>query len=400
MGKAIVVCCDGTWNKADQTDPTNVQKLFRAMPALDGRQVVRYVDGVGTGAGAFDKLVGGIFGFGLSARVLAAYRHVVENYEDGDRIFLIGFSRGAYTARSTAGMIRNVGVLKPGFRDDRHYRTAMSIYRNRTSDSSKPDGRKATVFREQHSFSPRIEFLGVWDTVGRLGIPLGGLRILHFISRRWLFHDTTLSSAVAAAYQALAIDERRRPFQPCLWTLSETAQRGDVDQIVEQVWFSGVHSNVGGGYRDTGLSDIALNWMASKAYDHGLRFTSSPPADADGRTGAIKEWVATRPDPDGILVDSRTRFYRLIPPYVRPMGAGRSSNQAVFYTAAARLESLSEYRTRASNLRAYLGGPSGRILPIEQVTDPADLAVRADLVGPTDPGPAVDSGAGERTAAA
>jgi uncharacterized protein (DUF2235 family) len=262
VGKTIVVCCDGTWNKADQTDPTNVEKFFRAVPELGGRQVVRYVDGVGTGPGAFDKYVGGIFGLGLSARVLAAYKHVAENYEDGDRIFLVGFSRGAYTARSTAGMIRNVGVLKPGFRDDKHYRRAMSLYRNRTNNSKKPGGRKAIEFRRRHSYSPRIEFLGVWDTVGRLGIPIGGFRLFHFISRRWLFHDTTLSSTVAAAYQALAIDERRRPFKPSLWTLSETAKKPDAEQVVEQVWFSGVHSNVGGGYADSGLSDITLNWMA------------------------------------------------------------------------------------------------------------------------------------------
>lgn len=365
MPKKIVVCCDGTWNKADQMFPTNVEKFCRAVPDLDGQQVVKYVDGVGSGSGKFDKFAGGIFGLGLSRRVLAAYRHVVENYEDGDLIFLVGFSRGAYTARSTAGMIRNVGVLKPGCRDDKHYRKAMSIYRNRSTKSKKPDGATAIEFREKNSFSPGIEFLGVWDTVGRLGIPLGGLRVLHFIGRRWMFHDTQLSSAVSAAYQALAIDERRRPFKPSLWELSERAHGGDV----EQVWFSGVHSNVGGGYPDSGLSDIALNWMASKAYGRGLRFTANRPDDADARVGAIKQWVATRPDPDGSLVESRRGFYRLIPKYVRPMGADRYPAQSTFFTAEARFRKLSRYRETAENLGKYLGPPSGLILPADSPGD-------------------------------
>lgn len=364
MPKNIVVLCDGTWNRADQRYPTNVEKFRDAAVDQPGRQVVRYVRGVGTDSSVFDKFFGGAFGFGLSARLMKAYRHVVENYVDGDRIFLLGFSRGAYTARSAAGMIRNVGVLKPGFRDDSHYRQAMTIYRDRKSTALEPDGDEAVRFRAAHSFSPQIEFVGVWDTVGALGIPLGGLRGLNFINRRWQFHDTKLSSTILAGYHALAIDERRGPFKPTLWDLSDKARAGGVQQRVEQVWFTGVHSNIGGGYADAGLSDITLNWMAGKAYGHGVLLRAGAPGQGDDRDRALRAWVAPGPRFDGTLVNSRTGVYRLVRPYVRRLGRARSSlTEAAFFTAQRRWDDDSTYRGEAVNLRTYLGGRDYRILP-------------------------------------
>jgi len=387
MAKNIVVLCDGTWNSADQKSPTNAEKFRLAAVDQAGRQVVRYVPGVGTDPGVFDKYLGGAFGFGLSARLLEAYKYVTDNHVDGDRIFLLGFSRGAYTARSAAGMIRNVGVLKPEFRDDGHYRQALAMYRNRSSDRMRPDGEDAVRFRTEHSYSPEIAFVGVWDTVGALGIPLGGLRWLNFINRRWQFHDTQLSSTIAAAYHALAIDERRGPFKPTLWQLSDKERADGAEQQVEQIWFTGVHSNVGGGYADAGLSDIALNWMAGKAYEHGVQFRAGEPGKGSSRMQALEKWVATGPRLYGALANSRTGVYRLLRPYVRRLGRARSSStEGAFFTAQRRWDDDSTYRDAALNLRTYLDGRDFRILPADDPVAPAVPDPGVPAPGLTDPG--------------
>lgn len=169
----------------------------------------------------------------------------MHNYIPGDEIYLFGFSRGAYTVRSLGGLIRKVGLL-----DKRHAEqapTAFSIYRSR---DRKPDTAEAAAFREKFSHYPvRIRFIGVWDTVGRLGIPSWGP--FKFFSRRFEFHNVNLSRTVDFAYQALAIDERRGAWKPAVWSQDSRAS----SQVLEQVWFPGVHMDVGGGYRQRGLSD-------------------------------------------------------------------------------------------------------------------------------------------------
>src|SRR5579862_5148896 len=211
--KRLVVCCDGTWNTPDEKDEgadtcTNVTKVALAVAPHDPagiRQPVFYDKGVGTGP--FDHWGGGMFGIGLSAKVQEAYTYLVQNFEPGDEIFLFGFSRGAYTARSTAGFIRNAGLLK------RQYlyklQDAYELYRDR-SDLTHPRSVEARLFRKSFAYEVGIKFIGVWDTVGALGIP--NLPSLPAISARWKFHDVTLSSYVENAFQALAIDERRKPF--------------------------------------------------------------------------------------------------------------------------------------------------------------------------------------------
>ena len=190
---------------------------------------------------------------------------MVSNYEDGDDIYIFGFSRGAYTARSLAGLIRNVGILTR----DKLYLIdkAYDIYKDRTPDWH-PDSPNSLAFKQAHTWSnERIKLLGVFDTVGALGAPFG-------IGLNWLvdklfgcsFHDTQLSSTIENAYHALAIDEHRLIFQP---TLMEPNAKHNSESF-EQKWFPGVHSNVGGGYSNTGLSDLALGWMASKAILHRL----------------------------------------------------------------------------------------------------------------------------------
>ena len=173
MRKRIVVCCDGTWNTANQEQggvpcPTNVAKITAALAEQDAngvQQIPLYQPGVGTNR--WKRLRGGAFGVGLSRNIRTLYHQLIKIYEPDDEIFLFGFSRGAYTARSLAGLIRKSGILQP--RHAARIEEAWSLYRN---SPDKPSAPGPTRFRESYSFQPRIRFIGVWDTVGALGIPL------------------------------------------------------------------------------------------------------------------------------------------------------------------------------------------------------------------------------------
>ncbi len=252
--KRIVICCDGTWNQPD-IDPTNVVKVVRSITptAADGtQQVVFYDQGVGTGSHT-DRLLGGAFGKGVAKNVLDCYRFLVHNYQAGDEIYTFGFSRGAYTARAFAGFVYAVGLMEKS--DLEALPKAWHYYR--TEPEKRPNA------RYDENIRPQIKMIGVWDTVGAHGAPTP---MLGQLTRHWVgFFNTHLSQIVENAYQALALDEQRAAFVPDLWT-------GAVDpsQHVEQCWFRGVHSDIGGGYKETGLSDIALRWMTDKAQLLGL----------------------------------------------------------------------------------------------------------------------------------
>jgi uncharacterized protein (DUF2235 family) len=272
QSKKLAVFFDGTWNRADQESrdgrpcPTNVAKLFQAtLPkdAVGTPQIIHYVKGVGTRR--MERISGGGFGLGISDNIKAGYTFLASNYERGDGIYIFGFSRGAFSARSLAGMIRNLGIL----RREKCYLIdyAYDRYRDR-AESWRPKGADAIRFRAQHTWGDEtISFLGVFDTVGALGAPFGILlgwaidKLFHCA-----FHDTQLSSIVSSAYHALAIDERRLPFAPTMMSPNKNHN----DSNFEQKWFPGVHSDVGGGYPQAGLSDISLEWIAEKARQHGL----------------------------------------------------------------------------------------------------------------------------------
>jgi uncharacterized protein (DUF2235 family) len=344
--KRLVVCCDGTWNRADQASngrpcPTNVVKLAYRIAKRDGGvpQIVFYDQGVGTG-NKIDQLSGGAFGEGLDDNIFDAFRFLVANYEPGDEIFLFGFSRGAFTARSIAGMIRKCGVIKRTSIDQ--YAPAMRLYRDARTH---PDNPEAVRFRAEHSCCGtdpvKIRFIGVWDTVGALGIPLRGLRWL--TRRDHVFHDTELSGIVQTARHALAIDERRAPFAPTLWL-----EKPKPNQTVEQVWFPGVHSDIGGGYPETQLSDIPLQWMLAEAEGAGLAL------DAD-----VTAKRPLSPQPMGKLHDSKRGLYKLTRGIHRVIGVGGS--QRVHESAVARWDGDAQYRP--GNLRDYFsatGDPRAR----------------------------------------
>jgi Uncharacterized alpha/beta hydrolase domain (DUF2235) len=303
----LAVCCDGTWNTPDQAQdgvptPTNVVRLHHAL-VEDDRQLRYYHPGVGTGPGLGDRLAGGGLGVGLSANIKSAYSWLATNYRDGDAICLFGFSRGAYTVRSLTGMLAACGLWPipastlPSDRWKEIDRLYDEVYRpagGRTENEGPPYE------------PPPIEFLGVWDTVGALGIPkqLGLLTLLD-VDNRHEFHNTALSDEVKYARHAVAIDEHRAPFTPTLWTRLEARP----PDTTKQVWFPGDHCDVGGGYPQTGLSDGTLDWMISEAEQcTELRFRSAT-------NGQIK------PNPRDVLHDSCTGFYCYLSPTPRPTPA-------------------------------------------------------------------------------
>ncbi len=343
MPKRLVICCDGTWNSPDQQQngvpcPSNVTKVALCVAPADAKgieQRVFYDKGVGTGP--FDRLRGGAFGWGIKKKIVEAYSFMVENYDSGDELFFFGFSRGAYTARSTFGLIRNSGLLKRECADK--IEDAYDLYRRRDK-ASHPTQMESTLFRKSYSHEPGARFIGVWDTVGALGLPVS--KFFKFLNYRWSFHDVQLSRWVDNAYQALAIDEKRKPFQPAVWEQNADAP----GQVLEQVWFAGVHSNVGGSYANTGLSDIALLWMVNKAEGCGLAFDR------------VQLNAMLKPDSLAMLNESLTWYYKLFSgAYIRPIGRpiGVISNESAASTAVDRLNNPpSKYNP--PNLIAYLKG--------------------------------------------
>ena len=268
--KRLVVCCDGTWSKPDNETITNVEKIARTVqtdpgPAGGVYQLVYYVSGVGAGSYAADRLLGGAFGFGLVHNVIASYRFLAQNYEPGDEIFIVGFSRGAYTARSVAGMVGRVGLLTKVALVEEKLPAAVHLYQ-RTGVPDGALGERVDEFKHDHCHPATVDFLGVFDTVGALGVP-------GFARQAPRFHDVQLGGQVLRARHALAVDETRMKFAPTFWEAPDRPSDAPTeDARVKQVWFEGAHSDVGGGYRKTGLSDTSLLWMAREAHEAGLVF--------------------------------------------------------------------------------------------------------------------------------
>lgn len=261
MSKRIAFCADGTWDSS--TSHTNVYKLYKALN-ISGDQIPLYDDGVGADGNPIVKLVGGAFGTGLWQKIKDGYKKIAHIYEAGDQVFLFGFSRGAFTARSLAGMIAASGLPTANFTDDM-VNIAFDAYRD------KPN--RADILKKLENCkmdaNPEITMVGVWDTVGALGIPSA---IGQVDPVAYGFLDTSLNPKIKHGCHALAIDERRAQFPPTLWTGEPIP-----GQTLEQVWFTGAHSDVGGGEPDdlpgtTALSDITLGWMMSKANEFGLKF--------------------------------------------------------------------------------------------------------------------------------
>ncbi|KZN51546.1 DUF2235 domain-containing protein [Pseudoalteromonas luteoviolacea] len=321
--KRLVLCMDGTWNKPAQYDrgkrkPTNVVKLARGIEPVchDGiHQVVYYSEGIGTHWG-MDKILGGGFGIGLSENVIKAYQFLVLNYQAGDEIYGFGFSRGAYTIRSAIGLINKVGLLP---KDHAFYMPeAYRLYRNKASDA------EVAAFKNEHQCTDvSIKFVGVWDTVGALGVPFK----FELINNRYRFHDVSLTENIEHAYHALAIDEKRGPFKPAVWTLPEGSE-----QTLEQKWFAGSHSNVGGGYSKDGLANISLHWLKEKASNHGLIFNE-------------KFLSYYRPHHLDEYRDSMNWLYKLTEK-MRKLGTNERTNESLHESVYQRISESGSYQPR------------------------------------------------------
>lgn len=335
--KRIVICADGTWNVRDQVNkdagrpqPTNVTKVARGTLArtADGTdQIAFYHEGVGTDRG-IDRLTGGAFGHGIEDNIRALYRHVVYNYLAGDEIYLFGFSRGAFTVRSLAGFMQKVGLLQ---KDDDYYVPEIYDCYEKNHQPGSPEWRHAFRNIKDTQPCPPIRFIGVWDTVGALGAPgfLGKV-----INRdKYKYHDVQLTSQIENAYQALAIDERRKPFAPNLWT----RPKGWTGQL-EQAWFAGVHSNIGGGYSPDGLANEALHWLIEKAEALGLAFDQ-----------AYLEHF--KPCFNSTLNESTKGIYQVLGTHVRPLGSHAADGEAIHQSALDRA-GLAACDYQADNLAA------------------------------------------------
>ena len=278
--KNIVICCDGTGNEYGRNN-TNVVETF-VLAEKDKGQAAYYDPGIGTGGWEYHEeskalraLSDRATGYGLQKNVEDAYRYLMGRYDEGDHVYLFGFSRGAFTVRSLAGMLYKCRLLNAGH--DNLVEYASRIYNTRGNKDV------AAGFREAFGRRRPVRFIGVWDTVESLALNAG---------KR--FHDTTLNPDVEFGYHALSIDERRRDFPPCTWDETDA----DPGQIIEQVWFAGSHSDVGGWYDERGLANVALHWMLGKAATRGMRIRK-------------RELAERRPDPHDKLHPSCTGFWKI-----------------------------------------------------------------------------------------
>jgi uncharacterized protein (DUF2235 family) len=348
--KRIAVFLDGTWNTLD--DNTNVWRLkaLCAQRGTDGvRQVAFYSRGVGTSR--FEKVRGGVLGVGIDRNVAQAYEWLIETYEPDDEIFIFGFSRGAYTARSLAGFIALCGLLKPGA----PLGTAQLFDRYRKGDETRTirwlkeqekagtliDAEREERWMLTYSMPVPVKMVGVWDTVGSLGVStltdhdwskilgysrlpdlskIPGISKLRLLSRSsFAFLHTGLRLPIQNGYHALAIDEHREAFKPTLWTKKfrdgvtppEMAPARKVANV-EQRWFVGAHANVGGGYRDDLLSQLPLHWILEKAANHGLAFRSDV---------VLEPGVLEMHPRDSYGEFGFGAYRRISQPFYRPIGA-------------------------------------------------------------------------------
>ena len=339
--KRIIICADGTWNQPDQIDnatgrrhPTNVMKVARAVrpKAADGTaQIIYYHEGVGTNGG-LDRITGGAFGDGIETNIRALYRFIVYNYEPGDELFFFGFSRGAFTVRSLAGLMNKVQLIP---KDDDYYLPEIYDCYQKNKGPGTPEWELAFKNIKDQRPCPPIKFIGVWDTVGALGAP--GIVGQLFNKDKYQYHDVGLNPAIQNAFQALAIDEQRSPFVPNVWSRPDswTGQ-------LEQAWFAGVHSNIGGGYAPDGLANEALHWIVEKAKMFGLEFDDS-------------YLTYFRPCFNSVLNDSMTAMYKLMGKNVRKLGQNIGDGEVIHQSAIDR-KNLASCNYSPDNLNNALTG--------------------------------------------
>ena len=340
MAKRLCLTFDGTWNTPDKGSDaedeaaTNAWRLHEAV--AEGERQRKWYD-AGVGTKWYNRVRGGAFGLGLSENIRQGYKWLIDNHEAGDEIFVFGFSRGAYTARSLVGLIRNAGLLSSDTKAK--VPEAYELYRTRDEG---PDTPPAVHFRRQYA-KPGVDVkcLGVWDTVGALGIPLQSFE--WFNRKHFEFHDTRLSAMVENAFHAVAIDEHRPDFDAALWDPPHHP-----DQHLEQQWFVGAHADVGGGYANRELADIPLAWMADRAASCGLDldFDRLPQTVEDAFMGPIHDSFAE------FLGGMYGRFKDR---HFRPVRRTEYGNEGVEETVPRRRDTDPDYRPKNPGLESGEG---------------------------------------------
>jgi len=330
MPKNLVVCNDGTGNKFGdhntnvvkafallrQDDPASLQKDHSPKEPEKGEskgQLTFYDPGIGTFSAfgyspiklrrGLGRALGQAFGYGLRQNLSDALSFLMRYHEAGDRIYLIGFSRGAFTVRKLADIVATIGIPREGCQNLIPYVIELyNDYKRGKIDASIING-----FQETYCKKTEIECVAVFDTVASLGWLLG---------RR--FKNSQLHQNVKAAIHAVAIDEQRAKFPPALWQHPNNSDSGS-GQIIKQVWFAGVHADVGGWYNQQGLSDNALKWLLAEAQQHGLMMD-----DEQGWSANLNS------DPLGKLHESRQGFWRLWAPAPRTISSGAWIHESVY----------------------------------------------------------------------
>lgn len=323
MGKNIVLCADGTGNIGGETPDSNVYRIYKLVELHDGEveQVKFYDNGVGTAKNKYWRAISGAFGGGFKGNVCDLYQFLARSYDPGDRIFLFGFSRGAATVRAFSGFVATSGLIDG--RDlrqrDLRARTEEAYEAYKKARSGRGPGRADEFCRVREGISHGvvpIEVLGVWDSVAALGLPQhfkpGGL-IVFFVNAFFTlldklidvflphrFHEFELTENIRHAYHAIAIDDERLTFSPMIFDENKSPRTR-----VEQVWFAGAHSNVGGGYGRSGLSSVALVWMLERVKALGLRLENGAIAGARNDMNAHGRLFDSR---DGLSI-----YYRYAP---------------------------------------------------------------------------------------
>ncbi len=285
MPRVLVVCIDGTWNTGEETSrfksvPSNVERITKHLVNDGKSQLVIYRPGVGT-QGYLDRIRGGVWGAGATAQIYDGYRFLANSYQPGDRLALFGFSRGAFAVRSILTVLARVGLLRPDSLDQ--IPEAIRLARR--------PPRWGGMYESFHDFSEAhcrkesewlvIEFVGVWDTVIRYGPVLRPVNAAFELIRRQHFglFDHRIPKNVRSMCHAIALDESRAAFIP--WRF-EASREG-----LEEVWFAGSHSDVGGGYEKAGLSQISLSWIAERAAQTGVLFDTMPAVEEDSYLAEI-----------------------------------------------------------------------------------------------------------------
>lgn len=327
MSKNIIIFSDGTGQEGGKKYNTNVYKLFNMIEDRTPNQISFYDRGLGTG---WRKVTGNISGMGIKKNICDCYEFIFDNYEAGDQIYLFGFSRGATTVRSLSGFIHLFGIL-PKSRPELIKR-AYSIYKINNDEKRK---QKAEEFISiNHTMWTKIKFIGVWDTVAALGLPIKFLDIL--IDQIPFFHHTyhnlNLSESVEHARHALAIDDERLTFHPKIWN-KEIKEY----QTMKQVWFLGMHTDVGGGYKEQQLSDIPLIWIVNEAVEKNLRIYKN-------------QKVEINPDTEGFMHNSRGGFFtQLYRRKIREWDYNKCGNLIVHYSVIMRKKNVNNLDYPAYN---------------------------------------------------